>query len=230
MADQKLVTKEQILEQDAQKRLDVPPERLSTLVSIEMWGKLTYEQRGILLDIDTLPKRLYGVVPESVWSTLNVQQKLEFLFSHEILPKGEGSTLTVAGRPEFEQFVDQVEGNIGSTSPDKQHEKAQVPGGEVLINQRSEVEKRFDALKERVQQVELAEDETSVQSPEDVKRIQDESGATFTNNMNVPRLAGYQPSQQFLRTVQVSSQGDPDSSKTWAANIILKIWAAFNQS
>ena len=63
-----------------------------------------------------------------------------------------------------------------------------------------------------------------------MKRIQDESGATFTNNMNVPRLAGYQPSQQFLRTVQVSSQGDPDSSKTWAANIILKIWAAFNQS
>lgn len=198
------------------------PDFLVGRLSIEEWRSLNEQQRMILSDLDKLPEQLTGTVPESVWETLNLSQKLQFLFSREILPR----TLTIDTNQQ--ELIDISSSSVNEQSP---LHSSEVGKGSV---ESSELKKEFEGLRQEVDQMEKEHESVSealevpTVTAEDLARINTERGSTFSQNP-LPQLAGYQPDDNLLVSTDQFAMGDPKIARTWSANIVKKFWNSLNQ-
>jgi hypothetical protein len=214
------------------------PAHLATHISQEYWNSLTYEQRDLLNKVDHLPNQLKGIVPESVWGTLSLDQKIEFLNSHNLLPVGgvihnrfEGST--------FDGGMGESTPEIWGDSDGNQTQQQSVefqPGftGEVNIQQDSEIHNEFEQAvqqievieKEHVQEIEHIEEADVPLTAEDQSRIATESGQNFV--MNAPKISGYKPDDTIVNNIHHFSEGPADLGTTWTAAILKKLMGVLN--
>ncbi len=220
----------QINSNNQPERLDLQPEiplALRGLLSEDEWSRLTYEQRGLLVDLKSLPSQISNSLPEAVWNTLTDKQKIEVLISYKLLPEGSILNESVQNALKSPEQVDQVD-----QEPLSQN---MLPEIRQTIEINDPIKKEFEEVKERINEIEsqeqqFAEEEVPEEQTLDQTVSQQDNSENVTFDIpSVPKFTGYQPSKEFITHVEENVNGDPKKSKTWAANIINKIWLALVQ-
>lgn len=206
------------------------PDKIKGKISQESWLKLNDEQRYILNNLDILPDKLIGVVPGSVWSGLSVDQRLEFLLAHELVPK---IFLTA------EYMPTDIEANLETRSSPDQLQTAAQEAAQANFDP-----SEFQRLKQEVQEMELEQDGISQNeemsdaalmraemtrplSPEELARIAAEQGQKFSRNP-LPTVAGYSFDDELADNVEIYANETPTKSRTWSANILKKFWLSMD--
>ena len=172
------------------------------------------------LALRILPIELKGVVPETVWTTLSLDQKKEMLRHHNIFDKylgpKEGEQVVIQDTPEVAKKVVEV-------SPTVIVEKAQ---GEI----EKTVDKEFEKVVLESKQIEKdrkdEENNKPVLSKDELERIQAERAqAASVKGYN---FFGYQPQNTTITNAKTIANDNPVADgRTWAATLIAKIFSLF---
>ncbi|WKZ30712.1 MAG: hypothetical protein QY318_02590 [Candidatus Dojkabacteria bacterium] len=193
------------------------PRYLQRMLSVDQWERFTLEQKDLLRQSENgLPKNLNGIVPDSIWGTLQPEQKLEFLFSHNLLPR-------------FEMTADPMEavshGFDGAmqgteTMSVEMAEEAESQAVEVPLQQESK--EQFTQAVERMNQVEeqYSTDVEPQLPPEDVRHLDNERGRNLL--LSSPTIVGHRPSDDLLANYKKYADGNTTQSKTWISTMIQK--------
>lgn len=196
-------------------------------ITTEQWNYLTYEQRAILININKLPDKLLGIVPKSVWATLSLDQKIEFLYTHELLPSGSiGIAHTGFEGTDFEANLETMEGSQEGSQDLSEPvvEIAQPQTGEAGVDYHAE----FNQAVSEVERIESMNDfDTTAEDvppippvqPQELKQIQ--SVKSFDAPM--PVFNGYQPSTNIVSELQKYMEGPANVGDTWVAHLANKV-------
>lgn len=164
--------------------------------------------------VRVLPSELTGIMPETIWATLSLDQKKEMLRQHNLFEKYFGIA------KEEETAVETV------TNPQESVPEIKVEAGEGQMEKfkGAEFEKAVEEVKSIKEEKEGKAQE--VISPEEAKRIEEETASKA--NTQTFKFFGYQPSQSTYSNAKNIADDNPVSdSKTWAATLIAKILQLF---
>ncbi|MBI2356715.1 hypothetical protein HYV12_01550 [Candidatus Dojkabacteria bacterium] len=178
--------------------------------------------------IRTLPTELVGLIPDSVWSTLSLDQKKEILRQNGILEKYNSN------QPTAEQPVESLDElpSLEVSSEVSSAPLVDAPKVEEQVNASKESEE-FATLVETVKENEIKLTESGVEdgnklSAEEKSRVEEENATTA--NTQTFKLFGYQVDDALTNDASnISEQGDINDGRTWAATLIKKIFAIFGE-
>jgi hypothetical protein len=174
-------------------------------------------KEGIEEVLRVLPAELTGVIPESVWLNLSVEQKKEILRQHNLLEKYSTEEKIVPAAQEAESAKE-----VETSVPDVVVEEATRP---------EEIRSpEFAQALEQAREVESqAQKEFSI---EDKTRVEEETAVNASSAKSSwgAKVFGYSVSDGAVNnSEQVSTVGSTDDGRTWAATLIRKILAALGQ-
>jgi hypothetical protein len=167
--------------------------------------------------LKVLPQELLGVLPETVWVNLSLDQKKEILRQHNLFEK-----YNVAEQP---QVV--TETPVAEVKPE-----AQVP--DVVVEQASRVEQiRTPEFAQALEAAREIEDKSKEDLPvADAKRIEEETATVQSTAKSSwgTKVFGYTVSEDTVsKSEELSAQGDVEDGRTWAATLLRKILAVLGQ-
>lgn len=198
------------------------PAVLHSIISLEQWQKLTYEQKALLKNIEGgLPQQLVGAVPESVWATLSVENRMQFLFTNNLIPKNE-----ILANPLESAVENGFDGAMQGTESLDQAMSAEVQTGggiEVQINPGQKEQEDFQHAVEQVNSIEqqFTQENGDVLAKDDSLQKQLEHGSNLMPNM--PKFVGHQPSNSTVTNYSVQARsGSTDDGRTWISSMIQK--------
>lgn len=224
--------------------LESVPTSLQRYISAEIWSGFTYEQRALLKNLDSMPGQLMGIVPESVWPTLSIDQKIEFLYSFNLIPRGsveivhnqfEGSTFDGGmGEAEYGSPIIKTSENLPN-EPEIVETSINIAEEQNLKTEFKEAVKEVEIL-ESAHKVEMEsfkdDDQINKLSSEEKARIDQETGASFSKSKSFatqsPKLTGYKANDQIINNLDQYIDGPADRGTTWTAHIVRKIISAFS--
>lgn len=163
-----------------------------------------------------LPQELLGVIPESVWINLSLDQKKEILRQHNIFEK-----YTAAEQPQAE-VENTVTTEIEEKKPDVIVEQANQP-------EQIRTPEFAKALEEAKEIENNAQNELPV---EETQRVEDETASAQNTAKSSwgAKVFGYTVSEDTAsKSEELSLKGDPEDGKTWAATILRRILAMLGQ-
>ena len=203
------------------------PLSLRGFVSEKSWTALTYEQRDLLINLDTIPESIADTLSKGVWDTLSHKQRLEALISYQLIPsiplEGDGRSATIEAPKSSIQETVKIERGPNDVAESEMQGTVEI---------KDSVKTEFEEVKERIRNVEL---KTGIQESDDLEfgqnvpeitTVPSSSQEPSFESPSIPHFTGYQPSKDLLQEIEVHVNGDPRKSKTWTANIINKIWIA----
>ena len=223
----------------------------STNIQQQPTAELSKSREYGLGNILGFPTELASILPQTVWETLNEDQKVEILLQRGLFkylrkldgqfPFQNANEVNPATQAENLKTPDQLGNTVALTEVDA----PQGPvAGEIDLTQKSINEKAgsdFAKQVETIKQIEaqgVHEDEVQEEKAEkeekastltiDEKIRVEQEKASNANQPKAPTFFGYQPSQATItNAVQIADNGDTSDSKTWAATILKKLFAIF---
>lgn len=172
--------------------------------------------------IRSLPKELVGLIPESVWSTLSLDQKKEILRQNGLfekynsapvaeVPVAETAPVEPVALTEVVSEAPIVETQITSTK--ESQEFATLVEGFKNVEKQSVEEKREDAV---------------VLTQEEKARVDQETAKSA--NTQTFKLFGYQVDDATAQNSKdISDNGSLEDGRTWAATLLKKLFAIFGE-
>lgn len=179
--------------------------------------------------IRKLPEELVGLIPDSVWGSLSLDQKKEILRQNGILEK----YITQSVQPNSENVTaEQVQSPaevLPSTTPESISQSPVVEQSQNVSKESQEFASLVDAVKKEeldVQKNSPLDTKPKDLTSEEKDRIAQE---TLTVNNQTFKL-GYQVSDDTVaNSEKLSKEGDVSDGKTWAATLWSKIFAIFGE-
>lgn len=167
------------------------------------------ESIGSLIEV---PSKLKEIVPQSVWATLNPDQRMELLKQHNLLQEYAPARTPEALQEAPPTVVAQEQ---APTVVDAQIEQAPLPEA-AEFQQAVEVAKEVERTTEPIQQEPLP-------APEQA-RVDAEQATTA--NQGAKSVSGYTPSDNLVTNAkQIAQTGPVEEASTWTATLLQKIWA-----
>lgn len=172
------------------------------------------ESIGSLTEV---PAKLREIIPQSVWATLNAEQRMDMLKQHGLLEEYTPSQPELTQEPTQEASVQAVQEQAPAVV-DAQIEAA--PPAETV-----EFQQAVEAAREVERNAEVAQEQPVQQSPVDVP-AQEQIANVSTGSKD---LSGYTPSESLVNNVkQVAENGSVNEASTWTATLLQKIWAVLS--
>jgi hypothetical protein len=202
------------------------PEKYVRYISPDQWNLFTDRQREILNNIDEVPEELIGVVPESVWESLELDKKLEFIFSHDIVPRFE---VNHSQTPEDVGFDGEELYEV--SKPEAQVESPEERDHESHDEIERSMEKAAAEVREienRYEDEEIIEQELSNREDLPPESIQPDSVDQTTEY--VPTFVGYNPSDQVIQNISAHQEDAPQEATAWISTLFTKLRDALNFS
>ncbi len=177
--------------------------------------------------IRSLPSELVGLIPDSVWGSLSLDQKKEILRQNGILDKYAApqntQEVSQAPTPEVVTQVPTMVEDVVTEAP--------------IVEQAPSVTKESAEFATLVEGVKNSEENAEIESnkvdsttltAEEKARVEEETASNA--NTQTFRLFGYQVDDDLTNNAQdISNNGDISDGKTWAATLLKKIFAIFGE-
>lgn len=177
--------------------------------------------------IRSLPSELVGLIPDSVWGSLSLDQKKEIIRQNGILEKYTAPQNT----PEVSQVPSpEVVSEVLTMVEDVVSEAPIVEQATNVTKESSEFATLVEGVKNREETSEIESNkvDSDTLTVEEKARVEEETASNA--NTQTFRLFGYQVDDDLTNNAQdISNNGDISDGKTWAATLLKKIFAIFGE-